>query len=170
MAFPLTVTAFLSNSIVLIFSLLSCGIHCLAKRRTACSAQSRSPMCSEHSLCLAPLGHCRCYRHLVAGHSGGDCTSPAPPRSSSDRPRPVSFFPLPAPCAYSSPPHLLHCSYVPWRCQGGRNETIHPHSHLLKCPSYLQNHYFAWYTSALRTDLLALRPPIRVPTDVRTCQ
>ena len=125
MAFPLKVTAFLSNSIVLTFfivlwnSLLSKAENCLL-----CS------MRSEHSLCLAPLGHCRCYRHMVAGHSGGDCTSPAPPRSSSDRPRPVSLFPLLPPCAYSFHPHLLHrvasatpqlhCTYVPWRSQGGR--------------------------------------------------
>ena len=50
-------------------------------------------MRSEHSLCLAPLDHCRCYdRHLVAGHRGGDCTSPAQRRSSSDRSHPVSFL------------------------------------------------------------------------------
>ena len=42
-------------------AILSCGIHCIAKRGNTCSAHSRWPMRAEHSLCLAPRGHCRCH-------------------------------------------------------------------------------------------------------------
>ena len=142
MAFLLTVTAFLSDSIVWPSSLLSCGIHCLAKWRTACSAHFRWPMRSEHSLCLSPLGHCRCYRHLVAGHWGVNVLLQLYRDLPSNRPRPVSFCPLLPPCVYSSPPHLLRpvASAPPIFIVrmfygdvkvGAHTETIHPHSHLL---------------------------------------
>ena len=68
-----------SWTVPLIFpSLLSCGIHSLVKRGTACSTHSQWPMRSQHSLCLVSLGHCKCYRHLVTGHWLYFCSSPAP--------------------------------------------------------------------------------------------
>ena len=123
-------------------SLLSCGIHRLAKRITACSAHSRWPMRSEHSLCLAPLSHCRCYRHRVAGHWGGDCTSPAPPRSSPiglvQSPSSLSFLIVLIrllPIYFTMWPlfllsfivHMFHGDVK----VGAHTETIHPHNHLL---------------------------------------